>query len=132
MTAPRWILTLIILPQYCAFSEDPFPPLAGRPPQNLDALWICYDPAKEPLDVQIVHEAEKEGITTRMLVFTVGTFKNVPSRMGADFARRETVEAAAANGYAAITINSSGKPMESQNPGDAGTDWGAPRALRAR
>jgi len=44
---------------------------------------------------------------------------------GGQRAQREVVEAAAANGYASISINWSGKPMDDQKPGDAGTDWGA-------
>jgi len=44
---------------------------------------------------------------------------------GGQRAQREEVETAAANGYASISINWSGKPMDDQKPGDAGTDWGA-------
>lgn len=138
---------LLCLAQNFIFAADSLPPLTGLPPQTVEQLWAGYDPNKEPLEVEVVHEWTRNGITTRMLVYTIGTFKGVKSRMGAYYAfpaqaggkmpgllymhgggqraQRETVEAAAENGYAAISINWGGKAMDDQNPGDAGTDWGA-------
>ena len=64
--------------------EDSFPPLKGKePPQNFEELWEGYDPSREPLEVQVVHEWKNEGITTRMLTYSVGTFKGTCSQMGA-------------------------------------------------
>lgn len=139
-------VVLIMAGRLSAQTES-FPPLTGSPPQNFDELWDGYDPAKEPLDVKIVHTWEAQGITTRMLVYNVGVFKGRVSRMGAYYAfptetsgripailqmhgggqraSREMAEAAAANGYACISINWGGKPMADQKPRDAGTDWGA-------
>ena len=79
-----------------------------------------------------------------MLVYTVGTFQGQKSRRGAYYAfpanrsgtvpgilqmhgggqraQSETVEAAAANGYACIAINWGGNRMQDQQPGDPGTD----------
>jgi len=129
-------------------AADSLPPLAGnRPPQNLDELWAGYDPAAEPLEVEVVHTWQRGDAAVRMLVYTVGTFTGRKSRMGAYYAfpakragkvpgilqlhgggqraRSEMVEAAAANGYACISINWGGKPMADQHQGDPGTDWGA-------
>jgi len=44
---------------------------------------------------------------------------------GGQRAMSELVEAAAANGYACISINWGGKPLADQREGDPGTDWGA-------
>ena len=130
-----------------AFAGESFPPLAGPPPQTFQELWQGYDPTTEPLDVQVVHEWQANGITTQLLTYHIGTFKGRPSRMGAYYAfphaaegkipailqmhgggqraQRQTVETAAANGYACIAINWGAKPMADQQPGDPGTDWGA-------
>ena len=128
--------------------EDSFPPLKGKePPQNFEELWAGYDPSREPLEVQVVHEWKNEGITTRMLTYSVGTFKGTCSQMGAYYsfpdgasgkvpgilqmhgggqrASREMAEAAAGNGYACISINWGGKAMADQKAHDPGTDWGA-------
>ncbi|MCH5375780.1 MAG: acetylxylan esterase, partial [Planctomycetes bacterium] len=132
--------------------QDTLPPLAnGMAPRNLEELWAGYDPTKEPLDVQVVHQWQRDyaghRLTVQMLVYTVGTFKGVKSRMGAYYAfpnertgkvpailqmhgggqraMRATVEASAANGYACIAINWGGQPMEDQQPDNPGTDWGA-------
>lgn len=126
---------------------ETFPPLDSQPPQTFQELWQGYDPTIEPLDVKVVHEWQANGITTQLLTYHIGTFRGRPSRMGAYYsfphaadgkvpailqmhgggqrAQRETVETAAANGYACIAINWGAKPMADQQPGDLGTDWGA-------
>ena len=141
-------LALCALTAAPMFGADTLAPLKdGKPPQNLEELWDGYDPAKEPLEVAVVHEWQRGGATIQMLVYTVGTFKGKKSRMGAYYAfptksagkipgilqmhgggqraMSELVEAAAANGYACISINWGGKPMKDQAEGDPGTDWGA-------
>jgi dienelactone hydrolase len=129
-------------------AEESFPPLVGGPPpQNVAELWQSYDPTAEPLDVQVVHEWQADGITTQLLTYHIGTFKGRPSRMGAyyacptdakaklpailqlhgggQWAQRQTVETFAANGYACLALNWGALPMADQQPGDPGTDWGA-------
>jgi len=119
----------------------------GKAPRTLDELWRGYDPTAEPLEVKVVRQWQRGPATVQMLVYTIGTFKGVKSRMGAYYAfptkrtgkvpgilqmhgggqraLSELAEAAAANGYACISINWGAKPMADQTPGDPGTDWGA-------
>ena len=80
------------------------------------------------------------------MVFTIGTFKGQKSRLAAFFAfpksdkklpgilhihggggRAQTsaVIWAAENGYAGLSINWLGNPMDKMEAGDANTDWGA-------
>ena len=144
-----YVLPLVVLITTSRLSAetDSFPALTGRPPQNFDELWAGYDPNHEPLDIKIVRQWDSDGITTQMLTYKIGVFKGRESRMGAYFAfpdqtqepipailqmhgggqraSREMVEAAAANGYASLSINWGGKPMADQQAGDPGTDWGA-------
>jgi hypothetical protein len=56
--------------------EESLPPLVdGIAPKNYDELWAGYDPRKEPLDVEVLHEWEKDGVVMRVVRFRVGIFK---------------------------------------------------------
>ncbi|NQU22734.1 MAG: acetylxylan esterase [Candidatus Nealsonbacteria bacterium] len=148
LNRPLAIAILLALTAVPLFAADTLPPLeSGKVPQNLEELWDGYDPTQEPLEVEVVQRWQRGDATVEMLVYTVGIFKGEKSRMGAYYAyptkrtaklpgilhihgggqraMSEIVEAAAANGYAAISINWGGKPMKDQMPGDPGTDWGA-------
>lgn len=142
------IALLLGLTAVSVLGAETLPPLTdGKPPRNLEELWHGYDPTQEPLEVEVVHQWRRGDATVQMLVYTVGVFKGKKSRMGAYYAyptnpagkvpgilqmhgggqraMSEMVEAAAANGYACISINWGGKPMKDQQQGDPGTDWGA-------
>ena len=56
-------------------AEDTFEPYASDVPESAVALWEDYDPRHEPLDIEVVQEWENEGVITRYVTFTVGTFK---------------------------------------------------------
>ena len=116
-------------------------------PSDVAGLYASFDPNKEPLDFKIVREFEQDGVVVRMVTYSVGTFKGRVSRMGAylgvpqqragklpaviqmhgggQTALRESVIALARNGYVGLAMNWGGNPMKDQQPGDAGTDWGA-------
>jgi len=128
-------------------SQDSLPPLVdGKIPTNVDELWGNYDPSKEPLETEVVREWKQGDITIRHVVFTVGTFKGKKSRLAGFYAfpksdkklpgilqihggggKAESSAAiwAADNGYAGLSINWLGNPMDKMQPGDANTDWGA-------
>ena len=43
---------------------ETLPPLKGEaPPQSVEELWAGYDPDAEPLEVKIVKEFERDGVT---------------------------------------------------------------------
>ncbi len=150
----KTILSLSMALAFCqaAICADSFPPLeSDKVPQTPQELWSGYDPSAEPLDVQIVQEwktsYEGKDITTRLLTYTVGTFKGQVSHMAAYYAfpsdatgkvpglvdihgggqtaNRGTVEQMAANGYACLSINWGARPLPELQPGDPNTDWGA-------
>jgi hypothetical protein len=128
-------------------AEDSLPPLPdGRVAKNLDELWGGYDPAKEPLETQVVRQWQEGEATCRHVVFTVGTFRGKPSRIAAFYAFPKSagklpaildlhgggqraglvpVIFMARNGYAGLSINWGGEPMEGAAAGDPNTDWGA-------
>jgi dienelactone hydrolase len=128
-------------------SQDSLPPLVdGKIPTNVDELWGNYDPGKEPLETEVLREWKHGDITIRHVVFTVGTFKGKKARLAGFYAfpksdkklpgilqihggggKAESSAAiwAADNGYAGLSINWLGNPMDKMQPGDANTDWGA-------
>ena len=129
------------------------PPLVdGRAPRNLTELWGNYNPRAEPLETQAVREWADDGITLRYVVFTIGTFKGKRSRLAAFYGfpksdgklpallhmhgggQRASIDEAlfaARNGYAGLSINWGGRPMEEMKEGEANTDWGAVDATQS-
>ena len=50
-------------------------------PQTLEDLWDDFDPRKEPLETEVLHEWEQEDIILRVLRYRVGIFKGKKSIM---------------------------------------------------
>ena len=127
----------------CLKAEDTFEPYASDVPESAVALWEDYDPRHEPLNIEVVQEWENDGVVTRYVTFTVGTFKGKESRIagyyclpagkaklpafvwahgGGQRADRRRGEYFARQGYASIDINWLGRPLEDGI--DINTDWG--------
>ena len=115
-------------------------------PQNVAELWAGYDPRKEPLRTEVVREWEEDGVTIRYVRYFIGTFKGKPAWMAAFYAMPKggkklpgvlhmhgggqranlhLVKYHARRGYAALSVNWGGRPMEGAKPDEANTDWGA-------
>lgn len=125
-------------------AADTFQPYAeGEVPQTVSALWDRYDARHEPLDIEVVKEWKADGVVTRYVMFTVGTFKGVTSRIAAYYsfpddgrknaafvwshgggqrAERDRGRYFAKQGFATVDINWLGRPLEDGI--DANTDWG--------
>ena len=110
-----------------AAADDSLPALKdGKAPQNLNQLWSGYDPAKEPLQTEVLKEWEQDGVVCRVVRYQVGVFKGAPSKVAAFYAfpkggtklpgvvqmhgggqsaNLDGVIDFAKNGYAAISIN---------------------------
>jgi hypothetical protein len=128
--------------------QDSLPPLkGGKAPQNLDELWGGYDPAKEPLEIEACKEWEQDGIVLRVVRYRVGVFKGARSTMaaiygfpkgggklpalvevhgGGQHASARAVIEDARHGYACLSINWGGNPMDTGQVKYDGpnTDWG--------
>jgi hypothetical protein len=64
--------------------DETFPPLQdNQAPQSLEALWKDYDPRKEPLDVEILHEWKEDGVIMKVLRYRIGIFKGQKAMMAA-------------------------------------------------
>jgi len=126
-------------------AADSLPPLK-KVPQNVAELWAGYDPRKEPLRTEVVREWKEDGVVMRYVRYFIGSFKgkaawmaafyafpkgekNLPGVLhmhgGGQRANLHLVKYHARRGYAALSVNWGGRPMEGAKPGEANTDWGA-------
>ena len=119
---------------------------AAAVPQDLAALWADFDPRAEPLQERVAHRWEAGGTALEVLTYRVGTFKGTEARMAAYYGRPKaaakvpgllhlhgggqraslyTVQYYAGRGYACLSINWGGKPLDEKHPDWPATDWGA-------
>lgn len=117
-----------------------------KAPKTVAALWADFDPRQEPVDAKTVREWKDDGITYRYVTFHIGTFKGRKARMAAFYASPQNdtklpgllhlhgggqraflheVRYYAKRGYACLSINWGGRPMENAKASDPNTDWGA-------
>lgn len=111
--------------------KETLPPLEnGKVPKTFEELWRGFDPLKEPLEVEVLHETEKDGIVIKVIRFRVGIFKgkkammagvygypkgakNLPGLLhihgGGQYAHWQTVFTNAKRGYATFSIAWAGR-----------------------
>jgi dienelactone hydrolase len=56
---------------------------AEEAPKTHAELWQNFDPRKDALDVEILHEWEEDGVFLKILRYHIGTFKGQPAKMAA-------------------------------------------------
>ncbi len=127
-----------------AEARETFTPYrADEVPRTATDLWKDYDARKEPLNIQVVREWKSDGVVTRYLTFTVGTFKGAEARIAAYYSFPDNGKRNAAfvwshgggqraeknrgiyfarQGFATIDINWLGRPLEDGIA--VNTDWG--------
>jgi len=112
--------------------------------RTVSSLWAGYDPEALPLNTQVVQKSEEDGIVLEKLYYTSEIYKGFPVRIisyfafpksghhlpallhihgGGQTATKEYVEYWAKRGYAAISIDWGGYPLE-HNPAEGNTNWG--------
>ena len=75
---------LILFISFCgifAAAAETLPPLQdGKAPKTIEELWGDFDPRAEPLDVEVLHEWERDGVIMKVLRYRVGVFKGKKAR----------------------------------------------------
>ena len=67
-----------------AAPAETLPPLQnGVTPQTHAELWADFDPRAEPLDVEVLHEWEEDGVVLQVLRYRVGIFKGEKAMVAA-------------------------------------------------
>lgn len=118
---------------------------AASVPRNVEELWSDFAPRRDPLEVELVKEWRADGNVYRVILYTVGTFKGARARMAAYYgfprsnlkvpgllhmhgggqrAFLHLVEYYVSRGYACISVNWGGRPLDDKNPDWPNTDWG--------
>ena len=115
--------------------------------QSVEQLWQGYDPRREALNVKSVRSWQQDGVHVHYIVYTVGRFRGKDSTVAAFYTTpldttkkypavvnihgggqraylRGCIEYAQ-RGYCCISPNWGGREMETAEPGDLNTDWGA-------
>jgi len=132
------ICTLLFLGQ--AMATETLPSLKDdKAPEAFEELWSGFDPRKEPLDVEVLHEWEEDAVVLKVIRFRVGIFKGKKAMMAAVYGypkgarqlpglvqihggggagTQEPVMANAKEGYATISISWDGRIRSSGYPID--------------
>ena len=125
------ILITALTSNTSAASAETLPPLQdGMVPQTHAELWADFDSRAEPLDVEVLHEWEEDGVVLQVLRYRVGIFKGekaivaavygypkggkklpglVNIHGGGQYADYKACLANAKRGYATITIAWAGR-----------------------
>jgi cephalosporin-C deacetylase-like acetyl esterase len=65
-------------------AQETFQPIeTGKAPETYEELWANYDPQKEPLDTEILHQWEEDGVIIQVLRYRIGIFKGQKAMMAA-------------------------------------------------
>lgn len=119
---------------------------AAPVPQSVEELWASFDPRRDPLEAEVAdHWTEGNG-EYRVVVYTIGTFKGVKARMAAYYgapkgrsrvpgllhmhgggqrAFLDVVRYYVGRGYACLSVNWGGRPLDDAHPDWPNTQWGA-------
>lgn len=141
-----WLATISCQSIFCQpnGADDTFRPYSSdNVAKDMQTLWKDYDPSKEKLESKVVREWKADGVVTRYVTFTVGTFKGTKARIAAYYsfpagtrnnaafvwshgggqrAERGRGVYFAKQGYATVDINWLGRSMEPDI--EINTDWG--------
>lgn len=81
-------ILMIVVTIPMAFGQDieTLPTLnKGNAPQDFAQMWAGFDPRNEPLETEVLHEWQEEGVMLRVVRFRVGVFKGTKARLAAVF-----------------------------------------------
>ena len=78
-----FILIHAVVAAQNAGPETFVPLIDGQAPQTVEELWKDIDPRKEPLDVEVLHEWEEDGVIMKVLRYRIGIFKGQKAMMAA-------------------------------------------------
>lgn len=124
------IVVVVCLAALSPAKSETLPTFEADPPQNHKQLWDGIDVTSEPLDTEVLHAWEEDGVVLQVVRFRVGVFKgqkamvaavfgypkgqtNLPGLVnihgGGQYADYRAPLTCARRGYAAITIAWAGR-----------------------
>lgn len=140
---------VVSLPWRTASAADHNSSPTNPMPRNVTELWSGFDPRKEPLETEILKSWEQDGVACRIIRYQVGMFKGASAKVaafhafpvgktklpalldlhgGGQSASLDNVITFARQGYACVSINWGGNPLNfGRTPMSytgPQTDWG--------
>ena len=80
----KLLLCLFVSSRSMLYADESLPPLKdGQAPKSFEELWAGYDPAKEPLQTEVLKQWEEDGVVLRIVRYRIGIFKEQPATMAA-------------------------------------------------
>lgn len=83
---PRCLLITLAFQLFNFFIEaqETLPPATEQSiPKTLQELWTGFDPRAEPLEVELLHQWEQDGVVLKVIRYRIGIFKNQKAMMAA-------------------------------------------------
>jgi len=81
---PNLLLCFLVLICSLGHADETLPPLKdGQAPKSFEELWAGYDPAKEPLETEVLKQWEEDGVVLRIVRYRIGIFKGQTAMMAA-------------------------------------------------
>jgi len=78
------IMTAMMAACTAVMAAETLPPVkAGKAPQTFEEMWAGFDPRKEPLEVEVLKEWERDGVALKVLRYRTGLFKGKKATMAA-------------------------------------------------
>ena len=139
----------VLLGNEVAHRETLPPAIGGKVPFTYSEMWKGFDPRKEPLDVEVLHQWEEDGVFLQVLRYHIGTFKGKKAMMagiyghpkgagklpgllqihgGGQYADRNAPLTNAKRGYASLSIAWAGRisaPQYRVTPAEVKLFWDA-------
>ena len=81
---PKLLLCFLLFSRSLMYADESLPPLKdGQAPKSFEELWAGYDPAKEPLETEVLKQWEEDGVVLRIVRYRIGIFKGQKVMMAA-------------------------------------------------
>ena len=71
----KLLLCFLLLSRSMLYADESLAPLKdGQAPKSFEELWAGYDPAKEPLETEVLKQWEEDGVVLQIVRFRIGVF----------------------------------------------------------
>ena len=80
----KLLLCFLLLSRSMLYADESLAPLKdGQAPKSFEELWAGYDPAKEPLETEVLKQWEEDGVVLQNVRVRIGVFKGQKAMMAA-------------------------------------------------
>ena len=78
------LLSVLVLGPSLTYADETLPPLKdSQAPRSVEELWAGYDPAREPVETEVLKQWEEDEVMLRIVRYRIGIFKGQKAMMAA-------------------------------------------------